>query len=281
MTAGDWGRLVALAAIWGAAFLFTRIVAPQIGPLATAEVRLLIGGGALAAYLWAVGYDPGWRRWIGHYALLGLVNSALPFLLFAYAALELSAGMLSVLNATSPIWSAVWSAILLGERPTGRLAAGLALGVGGVALITEVGAAGLSWLHILCALGGAFSYGFAAAYMRRWTREAPARGLAMGTQLVAGMVFLPLLAVSPSSIELSPALITTVLAFGLLCNALAYILFFRLVADVGATGTLTVTYLIPVFGVLWGALFLGESVSLSMLAGGALVLLGTFFVVGK
>src|SRR5262245_6325757 len=116
MKAGDVGRLVALAAIWGAAFLFTRVVAPQIGPLATAEARLLIGGGALAIYFWAVGADPQWRRWWAQYTFVGVINSALPFVLFAYAALELSAGMLSVLNATSPMWAAVWSAILLGER---------------------------------------------------------------------------------------------------------------------------------------------------------------------
>lgn len=281
MTAGDWGRLVLLAAIWGAAFLFTRLVAPQIGPLATAEARLLIGGGALAAYLWAMGYRGEWRRWGRQYLLVGLLNSGLPFLLFAYAALELSAGTMAVLNATSPMWGAIWSAVLLGERLTRRLALGLVLGICGVALVTGVGVERAHALHTAAALGGAFLYGLAGAYMRRWASEAPARGMAMGTQLAAGLFFIPLLAIAPPAAQLSTALVATLVAFGLLCNAFAYLLYFRLVASVGATGTLTVTYLIPVFGVAWGALFLGESLSSGVIAGAALVLLGTFFVVNK
>ena len=280
MRAGDVGRLVALAAMWGAAFLFTRIVSPQIGPLGTAEVRLLIGGGALAVYLWASGYDPQWRRWWAQYAFVGLINSALPFLLFAYAALELSAGMLSVLNATSPMWGAVWSAILLGERLTGRRALGLVFGIAGVGLVTGVGERFYP-LASLAAVTAAFLYGLSGAYMRKRTREAPAQGMAMGTQLAAGVVFLPLFAFSPPSVEPSFTLAATVLVFALLCNALAYIIYFRLVADVGATGALTVTYLIPVFGVAWGAIFLQEAITPQMLAGAALVILGTFFVLKK
>ena len=281
MTAGDGSRLVALAAIWGAAFLFTRIVAPQIGPLATAEARLLIGGGALAAYLWAIGYDPGWRRWLRHYVVIGILNSALPFALFAYAALEISAGMMSVLNATSPMWGAVWSAVLLGERLTGRLAAGLALGIAGVALVTGIGADRFYPLSSLAALGAAFLYGLAGAYMRRWASDAPARGMAMGTQVAAGTLFLPLLAAAPPAAEVTLTLAATLVVFCLLCNAFAYVLYYRLVSNIGATGALTVTYLIPVFGVAWGVLFLGETVSLPMLTGAALVLLGTFFVLRK
>lgn len=281
MSAGDWSRLVALAAIWGAAFLFTRIVAPQIGPLATAEARLLIGGGALAAYFWAIGYDPAWRRWLRHYLVVGILNSALPFALFAYAALEISAGMMSVLNATSPMWGALWSAALLGERLTGRLVIGLVFGVAGVGLVTGIGADRFYPLSSLAALGAAFLYGLAGAYMRRWARDAPARGMAMGTQVAAGILFLPLLAAAPPAAELSLELAATLLAFCLLCNAFAYVLYYRLVSDIGATGALTVTYLIPVFGVAWGALFLGETVSPGMLAGASLVLLGTFFVLRK
>ncbi|MGQ0655743.1 MAG: DMT family transporter [Betaproteobacteria bacterium] len=281
MTAGDWSRLVALAAIWGAAFLFTRVVAPQIGPLATAEVRLLIGGGGLALYFWAIGYDAQWRRWIWQYLVVGILNSALPFALFAYAALELTAGMLSVLNATAPMWGAVWSALLLGERLTSRLASGLALGVAGVALVTGAGAEQFYPLASLAAIGAAFLYGLAGAYMRKWANGAPARGMAMATQVAAGVLFLPLLAIAPPAAEPSLGLALTLLAFGVICNGFAYVLYYRLVTNVGATGALTVTYLIPVFGVAWGAIFLGESISLGMLAGAALVLLGTFFVLKK
>src|SRR5919201_3867415 len=98
MTRADGARLVALAAIWGASFLFVRITAPVIGPVATADLRMLIGGGALAAYYATTGFDARWRRWWLHYLAIGALNSAAPFLLYAYAAHSLSAGLLAVLN---------------------------------------------------------------------------------------------------------------------------------------------------------------------------------------
>src|SRR5438045_2106753 len=104
MTAADLARLVALAAIWGASFLFMRIAAPAIGPVATADVRMLIAGGALAVYFALIGFDAQWRRWWRYYALIAVLNSAAPFLLYGYAALELSVGLMAVINATSPMW---------------------------------------------------------------------------------------------------------------------------------------------------------------------------------
>jgi drug/metabolite transporter (DMT)-like permease len=157
MTARDTTRLVLLAAIWGASFLFTRIVAPSLGPVATADLRMLIGGVALAAYFRVVRFDPDWRRWGAQYLVVGLLTSALPFLLYAYAALELTAGLLSVLNATSPMWGAVMSALILGERLTRRRVAGFALGIAGVALVTrpEPGAQ-LAPLAVAAAVAAAF-----------------------------------------------------------------------------------------------------------------------------
>lgn len=282
MTAADLGRLLVLAAIWGASFLFTRIVAPEVGPIATADLRMLIGGAALAAYFGATGFDAQWRRYWKQYAVIGLLNSGLPFLLYAYAALALPAGLLAVINASSPMWGALFSFALLGDRVTPRSVAGLVIGVAGVALVTrpEPGAA-FAVLPVLAATAAAACYGLAGAGMRRWARDIPARGMAVGTQLAAGTLVLPFIALAPPGSAPTALVAASVLALGLVCGAIAYLLYFRLVADIGATGALTVTYLIPIFGVLWGAVFLGESVSLSMLAGAALVLLGTFFVLRK
>ena len=124
-------------------------------------------------------------------------------------------------------------------------------------------------------------YGLAGAYMRRWAKDVPSRGMALGTQIAGGLLLAPLLAIAPPTSMPTPFVAACVLAMGLLCGAVAYLLYFRLVADIGAAGALTVTYLIPIFGVAWGALFLGETVSLVMLAGAGLVLLGTFFVLRK
>jgi drug/metabolite transporter (DMT)-like permease len=282
MKPADLVRLVSLAAIWGASFLFVRITAPAVGPVVTADSRMLIAGLALAVYFRLIGFDAQWRLWWRQYAIVGVLTSALPFLLFAYSALSLTAGLMAVINASSPIWGALFSAWLLGERLSARAITGLAIGVAGVALVTrpEAGAE-FPWLAVLAAVGAAVCYGLAATYMRRWAKDAPSRGMAIGTQVAGGLLLAPLLALAPPAAAPSAFVLACLLATGLLSGAVAYLLYFRLVTDIGAAGALTVTYLIPIFGVLWGALFLGETVSLTMLGGAALVLLGTFLVLRK
>jgi drug/metabolite transporter (DMT)-like permease len=282
MKPSDLVRLVALAAIWGAAFLFVRIASPAIGPVFTAESRMLIAGVALAVYFRMVGFDTQWRRWWPQYAIVGLLNSALPFLLVGYAALSLPAGLMSVINASSPMWGALFSAWLLHERLSARGLTGLAIGVAGVALVTrpEAGATP-ELLPVLAATGAALCYGLAGAYMRRWAKDVPSRGMALATQIAGALLLAPLVIAFPPVAMPTPFVAACLLAMGLLCGAIAYLLYFRLIADIGAAGALTVTYLIPIFGVAWGALFLGETLSLMMLAGAGLVLLGTFFVLRK
>jgi drug/metabolite transporter (DMT)-like permease len=282
MTVRDTTRLVLLAAIWGASFLFNRITAPLLGPVLTAELRTLIAGIALAIWFAATGFNPEWRRWGRQYVIVGMLTSGLPFLLWAYAALSLTAGLMSVLNATSPMWGALWSALLLGERLNARRVLGLVIGVAGVALVTrpEPGAT-LVYPAIIAALVAAFCYGLAGAYMKRWASGVPSRGMAVGTQLAAGVLLIPFIALWPPAAAPTPLVAASMLALGLVCGAVAYLLYFRLIADIGATGALTVTYLIPVFGVAWGALFLGETISLPMLLGAALVIAGTVFVLQR
>jgi drug/metabolite transporter (DMT)-like permease len=276
MTAADAARLVTLAAIWGASFLFMRIAAPAIGPVATADVRMLIAGAALAAYYAFTGFDAQWRRWWRYYLFIGALNSAAPFLLYGYAALDLSVGLMAVLNATSPMWGALLSALVLRERLSPGRIGGLALGVIGVAVVSGAEAS-TRWLAILAGLAAAFCYGLTGVVLRRWGRETTARGMAVGTQLMGGVLLVPLLALAPPAWP-SAQVALAMLALGLVCGALAYVLYFRLIADLGATGALTVTYLIPIFGVLWGTLFLGEALSAAMIAGALVVIAGTVLV---
>jgi drug/metabolite transporter (DMT)-like permease len=245
----------------------------------TADLRMLVAGLALVAYFRLVGFDPDWRRWGRKYALVGQLNSGLPFLLYAYSALYLSAGLMAVLNATAPMWGALFTVLLLGERLTGRRAAGLALGVAGVAVLSRPDAGTTqAFLAIAACLAASFLYGLAGVYMKRWAGDVPARGMAVGTQVAAGLLMLPLIPFSPPPADVTVLVAASVLALGLLCGAVAYLLYFRLIVDIGPAGALTVTYLIPLFGVLWGTLFLGEALSMTMLAGGVLVVLGTVFV---
>lgn len=259
-----------------------RITSPVIGPVLTADLRMAIGAITLAAWFAATGFSAEWKRWWPHYVVMGILTSALPFYLFAYAALTLPAGMTAVINATSPAWGALFAAWLLRERLSARVVAGLVLGVCGVALVTRPAAgAAFAWLPALAATAAAGCYGLSASYMRRWAQNVPSRGMALGTQIAGAAMLAPFIPLSPPLAPLTPLVIACVLALGVLCSAVAYILYFRLVTDLGPAGALTVTYLIPIFGVTWGALFLGETVSLPMLAGAALVLLGTFLVLRK
>jgi drug/metabolite transporter (DMT)-like permease len=174
------------------------------------------------------------------------------------------------------MWGALLSALLLGERLSIARIGGLLLGVAGVVLVSGPQRSD-AWLPIAAALGGAFCYGLTAVVLRRWARDTSARGMAAGTLLLGGVLLLPVLAASPPALP-GLGVAMSLLALGLLCGAVAYILYFRLIADIGASGALTVTYLIPVFGVLWGVLFLREALELPMIAGALTVIAGTVLV---
>ncbi|MGH8706353.1 MAG: DMT family transporter [Burkholderiales bacterium] len=281
MGLADYGRLVALAAIWGASFIFMRIAAPVLGPLVTADLRVLIAGLALAAWLRATGFDAEWRRYWKQYAAIGTVNSGLPFLLYAFAALHVTAPLMAVLNSSAPMFGAIAGALWLGERMTALKLAGLAAGAAGVAVIFNPGAFPgtpmFGWAVAACLAAGV-CYGVTGAMLRWLAPQAKPRGIAVGSQFAAGIVLLP-----PSALFLpdaAPSLpaVASILALGIVCGAIAYLLYFRLIAEVGATRALTVTYLIPLFGIAWGALFLGEALPASALAGGVLILAGTVLV---
>jgi drug/metabolite transporter (DMT)-like permease len=279
--AADYMRLVLLAAIWGASFIFMRVAAPALGAVVTAEVRVLIGGFALLAWLRLSGEGLGLRRHGRFYLLVGAIGIALPFTLYAFAASRAPASLLSILNATAPMFGLAWNSAFGDERLTLRKLSGLVFGMSGVALVAapagfdtgpEIIAAAAA------ALGACCAYGVVGVLVKRFARGATPRAMAAGNQLAAAIVLLPLLPLSLPAAAPSPLVLANVLALGLLASGIAFLLYFRLIADIGATRALTVTYLIPLFGVLGGALFLGESLPASALAGGVLILAGTVLV---
>lgn len=273
-----------LAAIWGAAFIFMRVAAPALGAIWTAELRVLLGGLAVLAWFRYAGFDPELRRHARFYALIGTVNIALPFSLYAYAAIHAPASLLAILNATSPMFALVWNAAFRDERVTARKLAGLGLGAAGVALIARPDAAAadpeFAWA-VAAALGACCAYGVTGVLMKRFSSGASARGMAAGNQLAAALVLLPLLPFTLPAAAPSALVVGSVLALALLASGVAFLLYFRLIADVGATRALTVTFLIPLFGVLWGWLLLGETLPAAALGGGALVIFGTILVAGR
>jgi len=259
-----------------------RMGAPVLGPTLLIFCRVL-SAALFLAIVGAVLRKPlDARRHALHYLVLGLFNSALPFLLFAFAARTLSASLLSILNATAPIWGAVIGAVWTRSAIAPRALLGLALGVAGVALLVgfdpESPRPGAP-LAIALGLAATFSYGVATNYAKS-AKKVDAFANAHGSMWAATLLIAPAVPFAPATSAPSPAIALAVLALGVVCSGIAYLLYFRLVADVGAASALTVTFLIPVFGVLWGHLFLGEAVGWNTWVGAAIVIAGTALVTG-
>jgi drug/metabolite transporter (DMT)-like permease len=291
MKSRDLTDLVLLAAIWGGSFLFMRIVAPAFGPVGMAFVRVAGAALVLLPLLVWRGEWPLLRRHWRAMVVLGLTNSALPFLCFGYAALTLPAGLAAIFNAATPLSTALIAWLWLGDRPTRWRSLGLALGFAGVA-----GLAGYksmqggslqalridhhSALAIAACLAGTLLYGHAASYARRKLPGIPALVMASGTQLAAAVALALPAALTWPAVQPGPRDWALAGALAVLCSGVAYILYFRLIASVGPTRAVSVTFLVPVFASLWGALFLAETVTLAMLLGGGVIVTGTALVLG-
>jgi drug/metabolite transporter (DMT)-like permease len=281
----DTADLVALAALWGASFLFMRLGAADFGPVALSAVRV---AGAALFLLPLVALRGLWgtlRAHAGPIFVVGLVNSALPFVLFSAAALAIPAGLSAIFNAASPLFAALVARLWLGERLDASRAAGLVIGFVGVAALAAskasfgAGASAAGWAVLAC-IGAALMYGVGANYTKRRLAGVAPLAVAAGSQLSAtALLALPAWfwwpAAAPSATAWGAAALLAVL-----CTGVAYILYFRLIAQVGPANAITVTFLIPAFAVAWGYAVLGEGVTLAMLAGCAVILAGTAMATG-
>lgn len=275
----DVARLVCLAALWGGSFAFIRVAVPALGPIWLAESRVALAFAALFAVALIRRDVPSlaahWRAFLA----IGTVNSALPFALFSFAEQFISASNAAILNATSPFFGAIVAAAWLGEPLRARKLTGMALGLAGVVLLvgwqTEPLSASMLIASLAC-LAAALCYGIGSVYAKARMTGIPSFAIAVYSQLAAAIVLAPALPFVPPPSALSPLVAANVLALALASTAIAYLLYFRLIADVGPARALTVTFLIPLFGVLWGAVFLREPVSINMLSGCALILAGTW-----
>lgn len=283
----DATELVALAAIWGASFLFMRMAAPEFGAFALVAVRVgLAALVLLPLLLWQGHWGALRRHWRG-IAVVGVLNSALPFAGFTLAALALSAGLSAIFNATTPLWAALIAWAWLHDRPTATRSVGLALGFAGVLALAagkaslQPGEHGVSTaVAIAACVGAAMCYGVAANFARRHLAGVPPMALAAGSQLSAALlVAAPAWWAWPATAPSATAWTAAVL-LAVLCSGVAYVLYFRLIAHIGPAGASSVTFLIPMFAAAWGWMVLGEPVTWDMAAGGALILLGTAVATG-
>lgn len=282
MTFASLARLLILSAIWGGSFLLIRIGAPALGPVPLMEARVLLAALFLAAVALLLRRPLAWRMHWRHYLVIGLFNSALPFLLFGYAALTLSAAMLSILNATSPLWGALITALWQRAPLGGRTLAGLALGIAGVGLLVGFDRIALqtgAGIAIAASLAAALCYAVASNYAKT-ARTVDPFANAHGSMWAASLLLAPALLFFPPAAAPATGMVVLVVALGVVCTGVAYLLYFRLIEDIGAAPALTVTFLIPLFGTLFGWLVLDEAVGWHTLAGGAIVIAGTALVTG-
>lgn len=270
--------LIALSAIWGASFLFMRVASAEFGPLTLIFLRMLGAILVLAPFLMRKTLRSHIFESAKHIIILSMANNVVPFVLLAYATLKLESGFTSLINATTPMWTALIAVGFFGTKVNRQQIVGLILAFLGIFILSAdkltFGSQGMGW-SILAGLGATLGYGIAGNYSKRYLSHLSAKEITVGTVLsstliltIPGLYFWP--EVSPST----TAWVSTAL-LGILCTAVAYLIFFKVLAEAGSVATSTVTFLVPVFAIAWGVSLLGEQITLRMMIGMAMTLLGT------
>lgn len=283
MSATDIAKLVFLSAIWGGSFIFLRVAVPEVGPLLTAMLRTSLAGIALMVFAAATGVNMNWRTNIKPFAIVGLFAGVLPFTCFSFAALHLPAAYSAVLNATAPLFGAVFSMLWLAERLTARKLAGLLLGITGVAILVGAGtlqATPGTLISIAACLLAAASYAIASIIVKKTGRPGGIHPIAMatGSLVLGGLMMLPTVPFALPQAMPSLLALGCIAGLSLLSSGLAQALFIPLIVKVGPTRAMCVSFLIPLFSMLWGVIFLHEAVRAGTLIGGAVVLLAMALV---
>jgi drug/metabolite transporter (DMT)-like permease len=259
-----------------------RIAASPLGPAVLIEARVLCAAVTLLLVSFYLKRKLSFNTHSKHFFILGLFNTALPFLCFAYAAQTLNASTLAILNSTAPIWAAIIGAIWTKTALEKKVLLGLGIGVTGVGVLVGWDAMNIGQeavVPIFAAVLAAFSYGIASNY----TKTAPkveAFNNAHGSMWAAVLIVLPFVFFMPMREAPDLTITTSVILLGAVCTGLAYLLYFNLINELGAPSALSVTFLIPVFGILWGNLFLDEAIGINTIVGSILVITGTMLVTG-
>lgn len=282
MKAHHFGQLLALSALWGASFLFIRIAAPVLGPWVMAALRVALATLALGLFMRVLRHEWPWQHWRA-LLVIGLLSVAVPFMLYAWAALRLPAGYSALLNTTAVLFGALASSWFKEDTLNARKLLGCLLGFVGVALIVRLGPVPLDAATLSAALAcvaAAACYGFSTPLMKRATTQMQPLVIAAGIHLPALLLVLPGALWTAPQARFEQGALAAVAVLGIVTSGLAYWAHLRIIRHVGPMAAMSPSFLIPVFGVTWGHLFLGETLSHGIFAGGALVLLATALVTG-
>ena len=272
-----------LGALWGGSFLFIRVAVPALGPFLLVELRVGLAAAALFLYAMAAGSMPKIRSRWRSFLVLGFLNAAAPFSLISAAEIHLTASLAAILNSTTVMFTAIVAAVWMGDALTARKAIGIVLGIVGVSVLVgwdPLPLNGAVLLAVAAMLLASLSYALGATYAKRSFSGIPPLGMAIGQLGGAVALLLPLAVVSLP--ERAPSTVVTLSMLGLafLSTAVAYLIYFRLIENVGPTSTLTVTLLVPVFGLLFGVLLLDEPFGFGTLAGLGVILTSVVLITG-
>jgi drug/metabolite transporter (DMT)-like permease len=265
-------ELGVLGAIWGASFLFMRVAAKDFGPFALVEVRLALGALVLLPFLWRARAQFPARSW-PKLALIGAINSAVPFLLFAWGAERAPAGIGAIANAMTVLFTALVGALFFGEAIGRARVVALLVGFVGVVVLASGKTAGAGvGLAVAAGAAAAFLYGIGINLVRRHLTGLPPAAVASATLGTSALLTLPFALAQWPAHAVPVASWASAAMLGVLCTGAAFVMYYRLIARIGASRASTVTYLIPVFGIAWAWLLLGEPLTPSMGISGALIL---------
>ncbi len=279
----DFAGLTLLGALWGGAFLFIRVSVPALGPFLLVELRVGLAAATLLLYVLAAGRVPKIRSRWRSFLILGFFNTAIPFSLISTAEIHLTASLAAILNSTTVMFTAIVAAVWMDDALTARKIVGIALGILGVAVLVgwdPTPLNGVVLLAVAAMLGASLSYALGATYAKHSFSGIPPTGMAIGQLMAATALLLPLSAVSVPERAPSLTVALCVLALALLSTAVAYLIYFRLIENVGPTSTVTVTLLVPVFGLLFGVLLLDEPFGSGTLAGLVTILFSVVLITG-
>ena len=284
VTLRDYIELLILSAIWGSSFLFLRIASPEFGPIFLIEMRVASGLIVLLPICLLLGKIQELKENWKMIFILSLSNMTIPFCLFAYSALNMGAGVLSIINATVPFFTAIIAFLVYQQRMTRYGLIGLMVGFMGVAVLVfdpSESSGVTNDLAIPSALFACVLYGVALNIVSHKLQGVSGISITTGALFFSTIVLIPFAVIERPEGMPQGSVWFSVLALGVVCTGFGYILFYRLIARIGSQQAIMTTYLIPIFSILWGNLFLAESITLFMIFGGMLVLMGVGMTTGR
>lgn len=269
--------LIVLSALWGSSFMFMKVLSPVLGPIATASFRLLIGGSILMVYFKITKKKTDVKGDVWILFQIGVIGLALPYFCFAFAAQYIPSNLSAILNSTSPMFSFILGILLYRDKIRLQKVVGLVFGTIGVIIITgKIGNSEI--IGIIAVLIASFLYGVSGVIVRSKARHIDSSSIGLYSQLFGGLFLLPFILFFPIEQVITIDIVVILVLFGFLTSAIALLIYYKLMKEIGPTKTLTVTYIMPLFAIIWGYVILQEGITLSTILGGITIVAGTILL---